>query len=75
MLTDAWRHCQLQSEALSWSSDYRSIVLERLIGSRSDSRDSLPVRCSSSLRLLRSLGARLIKRLTKLRLAFAFVGS
>jgi hypothetical protein len=47
---------------------YRSNVLERLISSRSDSRDSLPV-CSSR-RFLRSLwlGARLIKRRTKLRL-------
>jgi hypothetical protein len=71
---DAWRCLECHRRRCKPSgvhpqdSRYRSNVLERLIRSRSDSRDSLPV-CSSR-RFLRSLllGARLIKRRTKLRL-------
>ena len=52
---------------------HRSNVLERLIKSRSDSRDSLVIR--SSLRLLPALGARPIRRLTKLRFGLALIAS
>lgn len=71
-MTRGWSRHRLPWLASKESGDYRSRVDERLMKSRSDSRDSLPVR--SSGRFLRSLGPRLIRRLTKLR-GFVLVGS